>query len=682
MLCKLSLKNIRKSIKDYAIYFFTLILGVSIFYVFNAIDSQTVMLDVSKNISEILRLLTSILSSVSFFVSIILAFLIIYANRFLMKRRSKEFAIYLTLGMSKRKISLILFFETLFIGIISLSIGLLIGVLLSQLMSIFVAKMFEANLSSFTFVFSSSACLKTLIYFGIMYLIVMIFNTVNISKCRLIDLLQGSKKQEKIKLKNPLICIILFLIACCMLGYAYYIVTVSFSKVIDNQQLLVAIALGSLSTFLIFWSLSGLVLKIVKKNQNFYYKKLNSFTIRQISSKINTTVFSITIICLMLFMTICILSSSLSMKNSLNKLLVDYAPRDIEFTKRYDLSKDYWNYSDIQIANSFLSIKDTLTNLEFDYNNYLKNVVEFSLYADDNFTLKNSLGDYYSVASKEYQFLLYHEKIYLMKNSDYNNLAESFNLEKVNLNANEYVVVGNYESMINVKNEALKRNTKITFNNNDYYPKYSKALDGFYQITSNATETETGFIVLPDSVLSDDNKVLNCMVADYSGDKKKIEEIVNNLMNQKGFLDNVLTINTKQDIKDSSVGIGALVTFIGLYLGVIFLISCAAILALKELSESSDNKNRFQMLRRIGVDEKDLNKALFRQISIFFIFPLVLAIIHSIFGIMFCDIILKEAGIKFDLEAVIETAIFIILIYGGYLLMTYSCSKNIIKESQ
>lgn len=680
MLCKLSLKNIRKSIKDYAIYFFTLILGVSIFYVFNAIDSQTVMLDVSKNISEILRLLTSILSSVSFFVSIILAFLIIYANRFLMKRRSKKFAIYLTLGMSKRKISLILFFETLFIGIISLSIGLLIGVLLSQLMSIFVAKMFEANLSSFTFVFSSSACLKTLIYFGIMYLIVMIFNMVNISKCRLIDLLQGSKKQEKIKLKNPLICIILFLIACCMLGYAYYIVTVSFSKVIDNQQLLVAIALGSLSTFLIFWSLSGLVLKIVKKNQNFYYKKLNSFTIRQISSKINTTVFSITIICLMLFMTICILSSSLSMKNFLNKLLIDYSPRDIEFTKRYDLSKDNWNYSDIQIANSFLSIKDTLTNLEFDYNNYLKNVVEFSLYADDNFTLKNSLGDYYNVASKEYQFLLYHEKIYLMKNSDYNNLAESFNLEKVNLNANEYVVVGNYESMINVKNEALKRNTKITFNNNDYYPKYSKALDGFYQITSNATET--GFIVLPDSALSDDNKVLNCMVADYSGDKKKIEEIVNNLMNQKGFLDNVLTINTKQDIKDSSVGIGALVTFIGLYLGVIFLISCAAILALKELSESSDNKNRFQMLRRIGVDEKDLNKALFRQISIFFIFPLVLAIIHSIFGIMFCDIILKEAGVKFDLEAVIETAIFIILIYGGYLLMTYSCSKNIIKESQ
>lgn len=109
MLFKLSLKNIKKSIKDYAIYFFTLILGVAIFYVFNAIDDQTVMMNVSSSTYEIIKLLTSILSSVSVFVSFILALLIIYASRFLIKRRNKEFGIYLTLGMSKRKISLILF---------------------------------------------------------------------------------------------------------------------------------------------------------------------------------------------------------------------------------------------------------------------------------------------------------------------------------------------------------------------------------------------------------------------------------------------------------------------------------------------------------------------------------------------------------------------------------------------
>lgn len=97
MLCKLSVKNIAKSIKDYAIYFFTLMLGVSIFYVFNSIGSQTAMMDLSKSTYEIIRLMTNILSVVSVFVSFILGFLIIYASRFLMKRRNKEFAIYLTL---------------------------------------------------------------------------------------------------------------------------------------------------------------------------------------------------------------------------------------------------------------------------------------------------------------------------------------------------------------------------------------------------------------------------------------------------------------------------------------------------------------------------------------------------------------------------------------------------------
>ena len=194
MLYKLSLKNIQKSFKDYAIYFFTLILGVAIFYVFNAIDSQTVMLDVTSSTQEIIKLMTNMLSGVSVFVSFVLGFLIIYASRFLMKRRNKEFGIYLTLGMSKRKISMILFFETLFIGIISLVIGLGIGVILSQFMSLLVANMFEANLKEFVFTFSMSACLKTMIYFGMMYLLVMIFNTVNISHCQLIDLIYGHKK--------------------------------------------------------------------------------------------------------------------------------------------------------------------------------------------------------------------------------------------------------------------------------------------------------------------------------------------------------------------------------------------------------------------------------------------------------------------------------------------------------
>lgn len=675
MLFKLSLKNISKSIKDYAIYFFTLILGVAIFYVFNAIDDQSVMMKVSSTTAEIIKLMTNVLSGVSVFVSIILAFLIVYASRFLIKRRNKEFGVYLTLGMSKKKISLILFIETLIIGIVSLVVGLGIGFLLSQLMSILVANMFEADLTRFQFVFSTNACIKTLIYFGIMYFVVMIFNTINISKCKLIDLMHSNKKSEKIKLKNPLFCTIVFIISCIALGFAYYQVTGGIEKMTNANSIFVPIGVGAISTFFVFWSLSGLLLKIFISMKNTYYKGLNSFTLRQFSSKINTMTFSMTIICLMLFITICVLSSALSMKNSLNKNVVEFSPRDIEISKPANVDLEDSDFTDKQIENYKLSFEEIFTKNGFDFKKF-KNIVYFSLYADDYVTLKSTLGTYYKTAKKNYPFLRYDDYVVLMKNSDYNNLANNFNLEKINLNTDQYAVVGNYKKMIDIKNEALKRNTEIIVNQRIYLPKYKKAINGFYEMGSQ--QSEIGFIVLPDDALNENQKISNKMVADYNGNQDDIEKDVTSFLNNTSKY--IITFNTKKDIRYASVGLGAIVTFLGLYLGIIFLISCAAILALKELSESSDNVEKFVVLRKIGVDEQELNKALFKQIGIFFMFPLILAIIHSIFGVMFCNNILKTMGVSFNLKSVIITSLFIIFIYGGYFFITYICSKNIIKE--
>lgn len=675
MLFKLSLKNISKSIKDYAIYFFTLILGVATFYVFNAIDDQSVMMKVSSTTAEIIKLMTNVLSGVSVFVSIILAFLIIYASRFLIKRRNKEFGVYLTLGMSKKKISLILFIETLIIGIVSLVVGLGIGFLLSQLMSILVANMFEADLTRFQFVFSTNACIKTLIYFSIMYFVVMIFNTINISKCKLIDLMHSNKKSEKIKLKNPLLCTIVFIISCIALGFAYYQVTGGIEKMTNANSIFVPIGVGAISTFFVFWSLSSLLLKIFISMKNTYYKGLNSFTLRQFSSKINTMTFSMTIICLMLFITICVLSSALSMKNSLNKNVVEFSPKDIEISKPANVDLEDSDFTDKQIENYKLSFEEIFTKNGFDFKKF-KNIVYFSLYADDYVTLKSTLGTYYKTAKKNYPFLSYDDYIVLMKNSDYNNLANNFNLEKINLNSDQYAVVGNYKKMIDIKNEALKRNTEIIVNQRIYLPKYKKAINGFYEMGSQ--KSEIGFIVLPDDALNENQKISNKMVADYNGNQDDIEKDVTSFLNNTSNY--IITFNTKKDIREASVGLGAIVTFLGLYLGIIFLISCAAILALKELSESSDNVEKFVVLRKIGVDEQELNKALFKQIGIFFMFPLILAIIHSIFGVMFCNNILKTMGVSFNLKSVIITSLFIIFIYGGYFFITYICSKNIIKE--
>lgn len=676
MLFKLSFKNIKKSFKDYAIYFFTLILGVAIFYVFNAIESQTVLLDATSGKASIIELMTNMLSGVSVFVSFILGFLIIYASRFLIKRRKKEFGIYLTLGMSKRRISMILFMETMMIGLISLVIGLGIGIILSQLMSILVANMFEADMTKFSFILSRSACIKCLIYFGIMYLLVMIFNTINISKCKLIDLLHGSKKSEKVKLKNSLLCTVIFIISASVLGFAYYMVTGGIDTMLDSaDKIFIPIILGIVSTFFIFWSLSGLVLQIVSRRRKFYYKGLNSFTLRQISSKINTTVFSMSIICLMLFVTICVLSSSLSIKNSMTANLEELAPVDVELTKMVDIDTE----NEAIKEDFLLSITETLENNHFDVQSRFKDIVSFDIHKTDELTLRDTFGNR---ILKKYKYMHYDSPETIIGLSDYNKVARLFGNKEYTLKNNEFMIVADYDSMMSVRNEALKEKSSIVLGGKSYSAKYDECQYGFIELSS--THINGGIIVVPDDAVKDIPITDKAMLANYNTTNKeqmkKINQELREFANTTWENTSFTSVNTKLDIAENSIGLGALVTFIGLYLGIIFLISSAAILALKELSESSDNKERFRMLRKIGADEALIRKALFRQIAIFFLFPLVLAIIHSVFGIMFCNYILETFGNDQLLPSIIMTSIFIIIIYGGYFLITYFCSKNILKD--
>ena len=678
MLFKLSIKNIQKSIKDYAIYFLTLVLGVAIFYVFNSIESQTVMMKVSNNTLEIINLMNQLLSSVSVFISFILGFLIIYASRFLIKRRNKEFGIYLTLGMSKRKISLILFFETLIIGILSLGVGLLIGFFLSELMSLLVANLFEADMTNFRFIFSSSAALKCLIYFGIMYLIVMIFNTISVSKCKLIDLINSSKKTEKIKLKNPILCVIIFIIACVMLIYSYYFVTSDSKLSGDVTSLYIPIVLGALSTFLIFWSLSGLILKIVMNMKGLYYKGLNSFTLRQVSSKINTTVFSSTIICLMLFITI----SCLSIKNSLTGNIDELSKVDVEIIKDRNVTDDFikdYELNDEIIADTKIDILETLKNNNIDKNNFKDMLIVY--YYKTNLTLQDTLGDAYEEVKEKFPLMNFFVKENIMSISDYNKVAKLYGNKTYTLKENEYIVIADYNSMIDIRNKALNKNSKVTVNDNVLTPKYSECKYGFVDV--GAQHLNSGIIVVPDNVVNENMPKKEILLANYNAntkvEKQKINSLINNLENTYNKT-NLVSYNTKIDMLESSIGLGALVTFIGLYLGIIFLISSAAILALKELSESTDNKERYKMIRKLGADEKMINKALFNQIFIFFMIPLSLAIVHSIFGIKFAKKILGTMGISGLTSSITMTFIFLVLIYGGYFLLTYFASKNIIRE--
>lgn len=684
MLFKISLKNIRKSLKDYTVYFFTLILGVAIFYVFNAIDSQSVMLDVRENMMDIIKLMNDMLSGVSVFVSCILGFLIIYASRFLIKRRNKEFGIYLTLGMSKRKISAILFFETLLIGIVSLVAGLVIGTILSQFMSVIVANMFDADMTKFKFIFSMKACVKTLIYFAIMYVLVMIFNTFSISRCKLIDLLNAGKKTEKVTMKNPVVCTIVFVIGVGILSYAYWMVTRGVRTLNTFDKIGVPIALGCVATFLIFWSVSGFMIRIFTSIKSVYYKGVNSFVLRQFCSKINTTVFSTTVICIMLFITISVLSAALSMKDSLSKDLDSMCPVDVQLAKySYDaMSEAYATSQDMNekdremLEESKLSIIETLNNSGFDAQKYFKDVVEYNIY-NTGLTVKDTLGD---INTDDYQFMA-DTIMPVMTIGDYNSVARLYGNSTYELNDDEYIIVADYKNMVMIRNQALKKGITLSVNGKEYKPRYSECMDGFVQI--GVQNMNDGILVVPDNAVKPQQVRNMGLSADYRADTKEerysIETQLDNLMKNISFQTSFISWNSRIDLAESSVGLGALATFIALYLGIIFLISSAAILALRELSDSADNKERYGMLRKLGVDERMIDMALFKQIGIFFAFPLILALIHSVFGIKFINIILATMGMSSMAASIGLTLAFVAVIYGGYFLITYLCSRSIIR---
>ena len=723
MLFKLSFRNITRSIKDYAIYFFTLVLGVTLFYVFNSVGSQAAVLELNNSRKLIVDLLAKILSGMSVLVVFILGALIIYASRFLIKRRNKEFAIYLTLGMSKRKISRLLFFETLMIGVISLGVGLLLGIGVSQLISVLIAKLFETNMDKFTFVFSEKAFFDTILYFGLIYLIVIFFNTIIVGRLKIIELLQGSKKSEKAFLKNPLLRAIVFVVSASVLGYAYWWVNNDKVSLMDRvYNLLWPVIAGVVATFLIFWSLSGLIMEIVTRSKKFYFKGLNSFVFRQISSKVNTAVVSMSLISLLLFLTISILSLCFSINESMKKELAYNTPVDAiaeltDYLAVYgsnssigylsDMSKDQEKAA-LATSQAYMkkSLYQNLIDRSPDLAKDIKDHLELNVYADSNFTYGQILPS--GVMTGIVEASISKATVPLVRVSDYNKLAKLYHRDEIHLKDDQYQFLADYKTMAEILDKALTANTQIKYHNFTLNPVAKKHQEGF--ITSSGFKSNIGILIVPDNVITDQPIGTQALLMNYNlNSSRTAEQIDEDLRKAFDLGDLSVEVTTSEEeaqkavssdrkadrpsgvainfytkllVKAASVGMQAIATFVGFYLGIIFLISSAAILALKQLSESSDNTEKYAALRRLGASNKMLNRALFVQIAIFFIAPLLIGIIHSIFGIMFASSIIEIFGSDGLLASIPMTISMIVLIYGGYFLLTYISSKRIISEKQ
>jgi putative ABC transport system permease protein len=677
MLPKLALNNVKKSVRDYSIYFITMAFAVCIFYIFNSIEGQQAMMETSPSQQLALSLLGNFMDAFSVFISAALCFLIIYANGFLIKRRKKEFGIYLILGMEKSAISRILVMETVLVGVAGLVAGLLAGVLVSQGMALVTARLLNSTVSTYHFVFSGAAAGKTMLYFGLIFLLTLIFNVVTIGRQKLIDLLNSARKNERFTPPHLARSVALFALALVCLSVAYYLALLDtfFS---DTMVFLAGAVLLVAGTFLFFFSLSGFFLRLIQSRRQLYLRGLNIFTLRQISSRIHTNYVQMTFVCLALTLAICTLSSGTSIANSVAVEQKQNAPFDATIV----FQKDSGDAEGTLVPHALPNLNALLQERGIDLKAIAEKYGALSLYkSPTSLTFHTVEGTPVEIPTQ------------VIRLSDYNTLRASRDEKPIALASGSYALhanrpTGQWRKTIDAY---LERQPSLDFGGVTLGTTPSSLYTDMLQTTT--TRLEEVDIIVPDEYVVKDGvfalpAVKTLLNIDYRLDARTTAELDKSLSAMFGNL--VLTgsdgidlgtlVETRTEVLQIGSSATTIIAYIALYLGMVFLLASAALLAIAQLSETSDNTGRYRLLAQLGTEDRLLRGALFGQIAIYFGVPMLLAIAHSVVGITaLCSIfaVLKDRNI---LDGSLITALILIAVYGGYFLATYIGSRGILNR--
>lgn len=655
-LLKLAFKNVKKSYKDYFIYFLTLMFSVCLFYTFNSFQAQEEIMALSESQSAMLDTVALFMNALSVFVAFVLAFLILYANNFLIKRRKKEFGVYMLLGMPKREISRILVYETFLVGIMSLVAGLFLGILCSQAIGVLTAQMFQAEVT-YHLIFSADSAIVTVLSFSVIFVIIILLNTRIIAKVKLIDLLQAKKKLEKQRLMKPWFAVLVFILSIGMLATAYYFTSSSLE--IFASMLLPILLIGSVGTILFFVSLSGFLLQFIRCSKKMYFRKLNMFVLRQINAKINTNCISMSIVCLMLLLSIGALSTGLSLNNTLTTTVERMTPYSYSYVQKNELSKE--------------ELKKALMLEQSTYYNQL------SIYIEDGKQLEDMMDQLPEGSAKDSLYKA--ANIEYIRLSDYNKIAKSQNLATMQLNKTEAFFVTSNAMMLEYFNDTTS--TPVTLSVYGNHVSVNQQMKDLF-IPSNTQNFMLG-VVVADEVLPANATISNVYWnvnlkdgVDSEAYNKQVKENMETYFKGQDFS---FFSSTKEEIEEAYYGLGMLFTYIGLYLGVVFLMASAAILALQQLSEAEDNKANYEILRKIGAPKKMMDHSIFGQIALYFSLPLLLALVHACVGV---PAVSGAFTFLFGLEDMwksnLITAGIIVLIYGSYFLVTYQGYKTTLQK--
>ncbi len=703
MLAKLAFANVRRSYKDFAIYFFTLLIGVAVFYAFNSITAQDAVLAFDKSQGNMIELLSYLINGVSVFICVILAFLVVYASRYLIKRRNKEFAIYLLLGMPKGTLLRLTLAETLIVGLVSLMAGIGLGLLISQGLLYVTAFMFVVDIPGFTFFVAQDELVKTIVVFLIIFALALFFNVGYVMKAKLIDLIQSERKNDTLKLRSIPVSFCLFLISCVIIGVSYYLL--SENGIVVNPTFGAATALVCVGTLLFFYSLSGFLLRVIQSIKPLYYRGLNMFTLRQVASRINSSFVSMAVICMTLFLAITSVAGgvgiSLSMQNSMASIThydasatsyysvassLEGSDYSNEVKQRYKALQGYLEKHDYNMAQG---IADDAKKLGLpDFNSVVRESAQVDMY-DSEATfgqLDEQLGkpmtDYVGAEMINPDYI--DQTLSIVPVSQYNHAMEISGREGISLGRDEAVLNCDTDVVMDYARDVAK--SGITLNVFGHNLAVDRDLNTeTFQTTS--IPGQMGILIVSDEIVPDDSvpvtSILNVQFTNNPDAEKQWMDIYEGISTSEDPETWPLNMGmTKEEVFSQNIGLTTIIAYLAIYIGLVLVVACAAILAIQQLTSASDNRTRYQLLNKLGAPSSMVNGALFRQILIAFLFPLVLAIAHSLCALQEVVTLVQLFGhLDIGQTSVVVSGAFL-AVYGLYFVLTYVAARGVIRSDR
>ncbi len=657
MLSKLAFRNAKRSIKDYIIYLITVILSFSFIFAFILISNSNDVL----NLCEVMENFKYVMYFVNIFIALTICFLINYTTKFMFLKRSREFGTYMLLGITRKKITKMFTLENIILGFISLLASIFIGYLFSLFFSSIIMNIFALqNLVKIDI--KLEAILLLFLYFVIIYLIVLLLARRRIKKMKIYNLLYFSKQNEK-KLSTKSKRNVLFVLSLILGIAALYLFDKEFSKLDIEPSIFMiftCIILIIISIYLFSITFIDFSLKLFLNKKSLKYRKDNLFIIRTFSSKIRTMSFTLGTLAVLVTFTLISLNIS-----SLFKGVFD---NQIELNAPYDIS--------IATTKNYISDYEKLIKQHYKIN---KKII-YNVYSDDNSKV------WKTIIEKEKLDNFDSEKDSIIKLSDYNKLLKLRGMSEVRLKSDEYIIhmSKEYYKILNDSKdleEITFSNGKRLFKKNFITDKYTYAWGGYYR----------GFIiVVPDDIVENMNILSNNLIVDTK--EETTEEFAKEISNLKPIdycKENDEGINICYSLSDIKVrgyerannnGYTTIISFVCFYISFIFTAVVGTILAIQSLSDSTKYKYRYQVLKKLGVNKNSLYKTIFKQLSLFFIFPLVYPIIISSCSLYSLNKIFKIVLIndKIYIEYYLINLSIFTAIYIIYFLATYfGFKKNI-----